>query len=84
MWKHLLEFDNETFDCGSIIMNKMYMSWLHLTKIKSMEGSRSMTFTHNVDKDMIKIIAERKFIYFIIAIFEKKYMFVKLNKYMFV
>ena len=31
-------------------------------KNKSMEGSKSMTFTHNVDEDMIKIIDDEGFI----------------------
>ena len=35
------------------------------------EGSRSMTFIHNVNLDMIKIITEGNFIYFIIAIKNK-------------
>ena len=37
-------------------------------KNKLMEGSRCMTFTHNVDQDMIKIIGERNFIYLFRAI----------------
>ena len=37
-------------------------------KVKSMESSSNMKFTHNVDSDMIKIIGDGTFIYFIIAI----------------
>ena len=37
-------------------------------KNKSMGCSKSMTFTHTADYDMIKIIGEGNFIYFITAI----------------
>ena len=43
-----------------------------------------MKFTHNVDSEMVNIIGEGKFIYFITAFFNKENIFVKLIKYMFI
>ena len=57
---------------------RILLGWLCEKKPKSMEGSRSITFTPNVDLQMVQIIDNGTLIYFLT---EKVY--IKCIKYMF-